>query len=76
MLGILAQGEEAALRRLPEGVADTLEQPLRHASSIWATEACGEEDGEHHLKYKGEFIHAEGWGDEAGLDINGYKIKE
>lgn len=57
-----------------EGVASTAEQPLRHANSIWATEICGEESGVHHLKHKGAVLEAEGWDDDAELDLDGFKV--
>jgi len=58
-----------------DAILGTVEQPLRHANSIWADERCGEESGEHHLKYKGAVLAAEGWGAEAELDIDGFYVK-
>lgn len=57
---------------VPDGVAATADQPLRHASSVWATETCCEETGVHHLNHRGAVLDAQGWDDDAGINLDGY----
>lgn len=60
-LAILEAAEAAGRDSLHAGVAATVEQPLRHASAVWADETCAEDDGLPHDAHKGGFVLVNDW---------------